>query len=122
MYDVSRKLIVLKTHDVDVLRRFYEAIGIAFVEERHGSGPIHFASPIAGTVLEIYPLPREQSADDTTRLGFVIPDVDKTVALLHSTGSRVQKAPQQTEWGYMAVVADPDGRSVELHQSTLAKS
>ena len=76
---------------------------------------------IGGTVVEIYPLPAERSADHTTRLGFGIGDVDKTVASLKSTGCRVIKSPKQTKWGYMAVVAGPDGRLVELYSQRVPR-
>lgn len=71
--------------------------------------------------MEIYPLPAERSADHTTRLGFGIGDVDKTVASLKSTGCRVIKSPKQTKWGYMAVVAGPDGRLVELYSQRVPR-
>ena len=56
MAGVSLKLLVLKTRQPDRLRTFYQAFGVELVEERHGSGPHHYAGQVGDTVLEIYPL------------------------------------------------------------------
>ncbi len=47
---------VIRTGDMEGTRRFYEALGLAFVEEQHGDGPRHYACERNGCVLEIYPL------------------------------------------------------------------
>lgn len=47
MADVSFTLLVLKSRQVDRVRSFYEALGIAFTEEQHGSGPRHHAGRVA---------------------------------------------------------------------------
>jgi catechol 2,3-dioxygenase-like lactoylglutathione lyase family enzyme len=46
-------LLVLRTSDVEAARRFYEALGLRFQEERHGLGPRHFSSRLGATVLEV---------------------------------------------------------------------
>jgi hypothetical protein len=43
MVGPSLMLLVLKTPQTERLRAFYQALGIALTEERHGSGPVHFA-------------------------------------------------------------------------------
>ena len=115
MPDVSLSLLVLKTHQVDVVRFFYETLGIELVEERHGTGPVHFAGRVGSVVVEIYPLGEGVEADPTTRLGFVVEDLGYVLeSLWRQELSPLQKA-KQTEWGLRAVVKDPDGRSVELY-------
>lgn len=110
-------LLVLKTHHLDRLKAFYSALGISFVEERHGDGPIHHAGHVGDMILEIYPLPEDAGpADATTRLGLAVTDVDTVVQTLEAAGGTVTARPRQTEWGYRAVVRDPDGRAVELYQ------
>jgi hypothetical protein len=39
MANVSLRLLVLKTRQVDRLRAFYQALGLELAEERHGSEP-----------------------------------------------------------------------------------
>lgn len=114
--NVSLKLLVLKTHDVDSLCRFYKLLGFTFTEERHGSGPVHFSTPLGDAVMEIYPLASDQSVDTTTRLGFAIADTDAVVAGVESLGGRIIKTGRDTPWGYLAIVGDPDGRTVELYR------
>lgn len=110
-------LLVLKTSQVERLRDFYQALGFSFQEEKHGNGPIHFSATIQDTVLEIYPLPKSmQQADTTTRLGFRIAKLHETIQHIEEQGGQIISVPKQTEWGYTAIVKDPDGRSVELHQ------
>jgi predicted enzyme related to lactoylglutathione lyase len=116
MAGISLKLLVLKTRQVDKLRAFYLALGIEFGEERHGDGPVHYAGRAGGCVLEIYPLPDDVSTADTTaRLGFAVADLAGVVQALQALGAAVTP-PQETPWGWRAVMRDPDGRAVELSQ------
>jgi hypothetical protein len=52
---VGEDVLVLKTNEPERLRRFFEAIGLEFVREQHGAGPVHFACGGHGKVFEIYP-------------------------------------------------------------------
>ena len=116
MSEVSLSLLVLKTHKIDVVRSFYETIGIVFVEEQHGTGPVHFAGHVGGVVMEIYPLANSgEEADGTTRLGFVVEDLGDVLESLSRRNLSPPKQAKQTEWGLRCVVKDPDGRSVELY-------
>jgi predicted enzyme related to lactoylglutathione lyase len=115
---VSLKLLVLKSRQVDKLRAFYQSLGITFTQEQHGQGPVHYSGAVAGAVLEIYPLPDDTStADRATRLGFAVSRLEQVVENLRASGTPVTSPPQQTAWGYRAVVQDPDGRPVELYQA-----
>jgi predicted enzyme related to lactoylglutathione lyase len=117
MTAVKLSLLVLKTRQLDRLKAFYAALGIAVTEERHGGGPTHHAGRVGDVVLELYPLPEDAGpADATTRLGFVVPDLDAAVHALEAAGGTVAARPRTTDWGYRAVVRDPDGRAVELVQ------
>jgi lactoylglutathione lyase len=110
-------LLVLKTNQVEQVRDFYQGLGLAFQEEKHGNGPIHFSASIQDTVVEIYPLPKAvQQADTTTRLGFRIENLNATIQKLKEKGGKVVSEAQETQYGYAAIVKDPDGRSVELTQ------
>ena len=117
MSDPSLKLIVLKTEDVDALRDFYTRVGFQFAEEQHGNDPVHFSAPLGDGILEIYPLRSDTNVDSTTRLGFAIAGVEAVVQRLAGSAQIVSK-PKETQWGTRAVVRDPDGRSVELYEST----
>jgi predicted enzyme related to lactoylglutathione lyase len=110
-------LLVLKTDQIERVRDFYAGLGLQFRKERHGTGPVHFAAEAGGIVLEIYPLPPSVAqADATTRLGFRVGALDPIIAGMVAAGVSMVAGPQRTEWGYRAVVRDPDGRCVELTQ------
>lgn len=113
---ISFSLLVIKTHQRERLRVFYETIGITFTEEQHGKGPLHFAGQVGEMVMEIYPLHPDATTDTTTRLGFHVPSLDVVLEKLVAQGAKVVTAAKETPWGYRAVVLDPDGRSVELCQ------
>jgi predicted enzyme related to lactoylglutathione lyase len=110
MSDIKLNLLVLKSHQLDRVKDFYTAMGITFVEERHGDGPLHLSARVGEVVLELYPL-QDGEADSTTRLGFAVPDLDAVLARL---GAAVVSGPAMTPWSRRAVVKDPDGRRVEL--------
>lgn len=107
------KLIVIRTTDVLLLVAFYRCMGIDFIEHRYGTGPIHFAADLIGVVFEIYPARTQEHVDSTTRLSFSVRKLQTVVDLLRSLETAVIEEPCQSEWGTLAVVKDPDGRSVE---------
>ncbi len=102
-------LLVLRCKNLEASREFYEMLGFQFVEERHGKGPLHFASQDAGFVFELYPLLPHEAAG-TTRLGFTISGLEQVLSQVavedrHGFGGK-----------QVHIVRDPDGRKVELSQ------
>jgi hypothetical protein len=114
MASVAFRLMVIKTHQLSALTRFYELVGLAFVQEQHGKGPVHYSANVAGIVLEIYPLPGEASVDASMRLGFAVEDLEGVCESLKSIAAEV-KGPSKTIWGERATTRDPDGRVIELY-------
>lgn len=49
------EVLVLRGPDLEQLRVFFEEFGLQFAEEKHGSGPLHYAAQAGSRVLEIYP-------------------------------------------------------------------
>ena len=101
---------------------FYEALGLDFAERRDGQGPAYWASvpnERQAFVLEIYPA---TCAVDTeaVRLGFEVASVADAVERLLDRGGTLTARPRPTAQGLRAVVADCDGRRVELVE-TLAR-
>lgn len=88
-------LLVIYTERLVECRAFYTELGLEFVREQHGSGPVHYAARLAGgTVLELYPTSGDV-ATGRLRLGVDVP-------------AREGREPGRTR------VVDPDGRTVEL--------
>jgi catechol 2,3-dioxygenase-like lactoylglutathione lyase family enzyme len=106
-------LIVLQSTDLQAARDFYSNLGLSFVEEQHGAGPRHYAATIGALVLEIYPCQGNKPAAPI-RIGFRVPSLDHTIALLRSRGARIVREASDSPWGRRAVVEDPDGNRIEL--------
>lgn len=102
-------LLVLRCRELEASKRFYERLGFEFVEEKHGDGPLHYASEEAGFVFELYPLAENEQAGHS-RIGFSIKD-------LQQVRSQVAIASQyEVDGKQVYVIQDPDGRKVELKQ------
>jgi len=110
-------LIVIKTAKLEEQASLYTSLGIQLDYHQHGKGPFHYASIGHNPVFEIYPLPKGVTeADTTTRLGFAVKELDKTVQELISKGVKILTAPNSNEWGYTAIIEDWDGRKIELSE------
>jgi len=116
MSEVSLTLIVLRSRDIARSAAFYGRLGLQFNLHRHGSGPEHLSSELAGGgVFELYPIDNGTTVVGT-RIGFRVPSVDQAVAALAEYQGAVVSMPGESEWGRRAVVLDPDGNKVELTQ------
>lgn len=107
-------LLVLKTLQLEALKKQYELLGFSFVYHQHGKGPFHYASEQEGFVLELYPLPHEEVTTPTVRLGFAVENLEELLEQLHSSTWKLCIAKKKSLWGNRAVVQDVDGRKVEL--------
>ena len=115
-------LLVLRSANPAFAVAFYSAVGISFVEEKHGKGPLHFAAMLGSLVLEIYPLKGERATP--VRIGFEIPALDRTIETVRNRGARIIREATDSPWGRRAVVEDPDGNQVELtaHASAIVST
>lgn len=114
-------LLVLRAADLEITRTFYEALGMVFIQEKHGTGPIHYSCDMNGTVLEIYPgkpgiAPDRRNAGSIT-VGFQVTTIETTIAQIGPEAATVLTMPQDSPYGRRAVLQDPDGRAVELSQT-----
>ena len=109
-------LLVLRCRDVELTRHFYEKLGLIFAEERHGSGPRHYAWEKDGFVLELYQATAGQLPDNV-RLGFSTPVLaDVSGAIRHNPEVTMLKPPYATADRLVLLLQDPDGRKVEVSQ------
>jgi predicted enzyme related to lactoylglutathione lyase len=112
------RLIVIRTADPKRLSEFYTLLGITFDYHQHGQSPFHYSAKIEKAVLEIYPLSKNQEeADRFLRLGFTVLNFDQTLELLSKSGVSFSE-PFESEFGYMTILTDPDGRKVELYKGS----
>lgn len=111
------KLIVIRTSDPEKLAGFYTLLGLVFDHHKHGNSPYHYGATIGHTVLEIYPLAKGQTDPDRhLRLGFALVDFDKKIEALKEMQVPFVAEPRLTEFGYLAIIVDPDGRKLELYK------
>jgi predicted enzyme related to lactoylglutathione lyase len=115
MGDAVLNLVVIRSGDLERAARFYRALGIPLEREQHGPGPEHLAGRAGAVVLEIYPA-GESAGAEGIRLGFRVVSLAATLAAVQEAGGIVTSPPHESAWGLRAVVADPDGRRVELIQ------
>ena len=112
-------LVVIRAANQEASLAFYRALGLTFVQEQHGSGPVHYSCNLGGLVLELYPSkvspPLEQSTD-TTMLGFKVTSLESTVVELQKLGIKPKSLPKESTWGRWVNVVDPDGRTVQINQ------
>lgn len=112
------RLLVLRTSSIKLLADFYSSLGFEFEYHKHGNSPYHYSTTIGPTVLEIYPLAKNQIEPDTNfRLGFGIENFDQVIITLKTLQVIFFQEPIQTNFGFMAIIIDPDGRKIELYKN-----
>ena len=104
------KLLVLRCTNIEISKEFYELLGFGFKKEQHGKGPVHFASDQNDFVLELYPA--KNNENDNIRLGF---EIDNLLSKLERLKVLEEYEFNSTK---VRVVADPDGRKIELYEKT----
>ncbi|MGQ7852792.1 VOC family protein [Pedobacter sp. WC2501] len=113
------RLLVLRTGDMKLLADFYSLLGFKFEYHKHGNSPYHYSASIGATILEIYPLAKNQiEADKNLRLGFGIENFDQVMYELNKSQANFVQKPTQTAFGFMAIIIDPDGRKIELYKNS----
>ena len=117
MESTALSLIVIRAGDIEASLSFYRALGVVFIQEQHGSGPVHYSCDFGGLVLELYPSKassHQGSSTHITMLGFKVVSLKSTLAELHELGIEPKTAPKESEWGRWVNVTDPSGRTVQI--------
>lgn len=111
MTNPNINLLVLRSTDLIKAVGFYGLIGLESIEEKHGTGPTHYATTQSVPVLEIYPLGSKRPTSDI-RLGFDVDSVEEILGEMEA--ANILHHPSVTERGKLAVVQDYDGHTIEL--------
>ncbi|MCE3227183.1 MAG: Glyoxalase/bleomycin resistance protein/dioxygenase [Bacteroidetes bacterium] len=112
------KLIVIRSTNIQQLSEFYSLFGLSFEYHKHGNSPYHYSAILNDTVIEIYPLAKSQTvADEHLRLGFELDHFDEIISELKIRNTEFVSEPVQTEFGFMTIVKDPDGRKIEIYKN-----
>jgi predicted enzyme related to lactoylglutathione lyase len=111
------RLLVIRTIEITRLSDFYALLGLTFEYHKHGNSPYHYSALVGNTILEIYPLAKGQTEEDKElRLGFALDEFENTIITLKEKGVEFVSEPMQTDYGFMAIIKDPDGRKIELYK------
>jgi lactoylglutathione lyase len=123
MNDAALSLFVIRTSNLNACLDFYQRLGLVFVEEKHGAGPIHYSCSSNCIVFELYPRASHSTSHDKqsgeSRLGFNVASLKDVLSRLEEVQIQIIKPPSNTKWGRRAIVLDPDGRTVELNEAGL---
>lgn len=112
---IKLHLVVIRSSKLDELLTLYKMLGLRFEFHKHRKGPMHYSSNTNGLVFELYPLLKGQKkADDSTRLGFEVTNLNLLIEKLDKQGVEIIQYPMKTIWGDCAVIKDCDGRKIEL--------
>ncbi len=100
-------LLVIRCQDIEVSKCFYERLGLSFVKEQHGKGPLHYACENNACVFELYPN-NGQPPQDNNRIGFKVSNLPEVMRHISAFES------YELAGNTIYIVTDPDGRKVEL--------
>ncbi len=112
--------IALFTSDIDAALRFYRRL---LGNDPVSSQPGETATFIVNGVKlflhqKSYAEPESGWPADEDHLAFAVDEVDREVETLRASGCTIEVGPRDFYWGRSAYIRDPDGRLVELHQTT----
>jgi predicted enzyme related to lactoylglutathione lyase len=113
--------IVVFTDRVEESVAFYRALGVPLEDEDHGEGDVHAAGEAGGVHVAVVAAsaPRGGTAwrsAGSTFIGFWVESLEATLTALDRIGAAVLLGHERCPWGCRTVVADPDGRAVEVNQ------
>jgi lactoylglutathione lyase len=113
--------IVIFTERLEQSVAFYRSLGVPLEDEDHGDGFVHAAGEMGSVHVAVLSAAAPGGgagwrAAGSTFVGLWVPSLAEAMAALETIGAQVLRGHQECEWGCRFVVADPDGRAVEVNQ------
>jgi catechol 2,3-dioxygenase-like lactoylglutathione lyase family enzyme len=110
--------IAIFTDQVKETAEFYMALGGKVVYQNEGMAIIGFEN--VKMLIHARYQPGENDLPCENHIAFGTPNVNKEVNRLSGLGLTVDYEPADYDWGRSAYLRDPDGKLVELSQTTLS--
>ena len=110
--------ITLNTAQPDLLLRFYSLLGFQFNEKKIDKGSRAWQGCLGDFTLEIFSI-KESFSNKTpgVQMSFQVTGMENLIQQFRALKVQIMIEPTETKSGFMSIVIDPDGRSVELIQS-----
>lgn len=113
-------VVVFSAHPVATVA-FYRSVGVPLADEDHGEGEVHAAAEVGPVHVAVYPGSGPPTVagwrdSGSTFVGFWVRSLEEARRAVGELGAPVLQDHQHLDWGCRIVVADPDGRPVELNQ------
>ena len=102
-------LLVIRCKDIEASKSFYQDLGLSFVKEKHGNGPMHYSCEHEDCVFELYPN-KGETPQDNNRLGFKVSNLASITQQVTITDT------YEFAGNTIYVITDPDGRKVEISE------
>ena len=109
--------ITLNTTQPDLLLRFYSILGFQFIQKQVNKGSQAWMGSCGDMNLEIFNIKESfSSRSPSVQMTFKVGNIEKMIGEFKKIQAQVMVEPMAIDQGLIAIVMDPDGRSVELSQ------
>ncbi len=109
--------ITLNTAQPDLLLSFYELLGFQFNQKAVDKGSHAWNGQLGDINLEIFNIKESFSNKiPGVQMSFEVKAIEDLVKKFRLLNAQIMIEPMETKTGFMSIVMDPDGRSVELIQ------
>ena len=109
--------ITLNSAQPDVLLRFYSVLGFQFSQKNVDKGSRAWQGQLGEIGLEVFNIKETFSNRiPGVQMSFRVKGLEALVDQFRALRAQIMIEPLDTKTGQMAIVMDPDGRSVELIQ------
>jgi lactoylglutathione lyase len=109
--------ITLNSSQPDLLLRFYSLLGFQFSQKSIDKGSRAWQGQLGDVSLEVFGILETYSNKvPGVQMSFNVKGLDSLVAQFRMLNAQIMMEPLDLKTGKMAIVMDPDGRSVELIQ------
>ncbi len=110
--------ITLNSAQPDLLLRFYGVLGFKFSQKAVDKGSQTWLGQVGDMSLEVYSIKESLSKKiPGVQMSFEVDSLEEVVKEFRAVHAQIMMEPMSTKTGLMAIVMDPDGRSIELSEN-----